>query len=54
MFVFKSPMDYIPALVQIVTWRLPGDTPLSEPMMAQFIDAFMRHSASSVLLKANG
>ena len=32
-FVFKGPINYIPALVQIMAWRRPGDKPLSEPMM---------------------
>ena len=29
----KGPINNIPALVQIVAWRRPGDKPLSEPMM---------------------
>ena len=45
-FVPKGPIKNIPALVQIMAWRRPGDKPLSEPMMAQFTDAYMRHSAS--------
>ena len=32
-FVPKGSINYIPALVQIMTWRRPGDKPLSEPMM---------------------
>ena len=32
-FVPKGPINNIPALVQIVAWRRPGDKPLSEPMM---------------------
>ena len=32
-FVPKGPMNNIPALVQIMAWRRPGDKPLSEPMM---------------------
>ena len=32
-FVPKGPIDNIPALVQIVAWRRPGDKPLYEPMM---------------------
>ena len=35
-----------PALVQIMAWRLIGAKPLSEPMMAYFTDAYIRHSAS--------
>ena len=33
-FVPKGPINNIPALVQIMAWRRPGDKPLSEPMMA--------------------
>ena len=29
----KCPINYIPALVQIMAWRRPGDKPLSEPMI---------------------
>ena len=32
-FVPMSPINNIPALVQIMAWRRPGDKPLSEPMM---------------------
>ena len=32
-FVPKGPIDNIPALVQIMAWRRPGDKQLSEPMM---------------------
>ena len=42
-FVPKGPINNIPALVQIMAWRRPGDTPLSEPMMACFLGAHMRH-----------
>ena len=42
----KCLINNIPALVQIMAWRRPGDKPLSEPMMTQFHDAYMRHSAS--------
>ena len=33
-FVPKGPINKIPALVQIMAWRRPGDKPLSEPLMA--------------------
>ena len=33
-FVPKGPINNIPALVQIMAWRRPGDKPLSEPVMA--------------------
>ena len=32
-FVPKVPINSIPALVQLMAWRRPGDKPLSEPMM---------------------
>ena len=32
-FVPKGPFNNIPALVQIMAWRHPGDKPFSEPMM---------------------
>ena len=32
-FVLKGPINNIPALVQIMAWRRPGDKPLSEPRM---------------------
>ena len=42
----NGPINNIPALVQIMAWRRPGDKPLSESMMAQFTDIYMCHSAS--------
>ena len=45
-FVPKGPINNIPALVRIMAWRWTGDKPLSEPMMTQFNNAYMRHSAS--------
>ena len=32
-FVPKGPINNMPALLQIMAWRRPGDKPLSEPMM---------------------
>ena len=32
-FVSQGPINNIPALVQIMAWRRPGDKPLCEPMM---------------------
>ena len=32
-FVLKGPINDIPALVQIMAWRRPGDKPLSELML---------------------
>ena len=36
-FVPKGPINKIPALVQIMAWRRPGDKPLSEPMMVRLL-----------------
>ena len=36
-FVLKGPISNIPALVQIMAWRWPGDKPLSEPMMVSLL-----------------
>ena len=36
-FVPKDPMNNIPALVQIMAWRRPGDKPLSAPMMVNLL-----------------
>ena len=51
-FVPKGLINNIAALVQIMAWRRTGDKPLSEPMMTQFNDAYMRHSASMSWLHA--
>ena len=36
-FVPKGLINNIPALVQIMVWRRPGDKPLSEPMMVNLL-----------------
>ena len=36
-FVPKGPINNIPALVQIMAWRQPGDKPLSEPMVVSLL-----------------
>ena len=36
-FVPKGPINNIPALVQIMAWRRPGDKPLSKPMMVSLL-----------------
>ena len=36
-FVSKGPINNIPALVQIMAWRRPGDKPLSETMLASLL-----------------
>ena len=42
-FVPRNPIDNKPALVQVMAWRRAGNKPLSEPMMAQFTEAYMWH-----------
>ena len=36
-FVHKGPINNIPALVQIMAWRQPGDKPLSGPMVGNLL-----------------
>ena len=36
-FAPKGPINYIPALAQIMAWRRSGDKPLSEPMMVSLL-----------------
>ena len=35
-FVPRGPNNNIPTLVQVVTWRRPGDKPFSEAMMVDY------------------
>ena len=42
-YVPMNPIDNKPALVQVMAWRWTGDKPLPGPMMAQFIDIYMRY-----------
>ena len=42
-FVPDGLINNKPALVQIMAWRRIGDKPLSEPMLTQYTDAYMRH-----------
>ena len=42
-FGSEGQINNILALVQITDWRRIYDKPLSEPMMTQFNDAYMRH-----------
>ena len=39
----KGSIDNNSALVRVMAWRRTGDKKVSEPMLTQFIDAFMRH-----------
>ena len=45
-FVPEGPINNIPALVHIMAWRGQGDRSLSQLMMAEVCDTYMRHSAS--------
>ena len=36
-FVTVGPINNIPALVQIMAWRRPGDKPFAEPMMVSLV-----------------
>ena len=36
-FIPKGPINNIPALVQVMAWRRPGDKPLSEPMTVSLL-----------------
>ena len=38
----KGPIDNNSALDQTMAWRRIGDKPLSEPMLTQFADAYVR------------
>ena len=38
--------QFTTTLVQVMAWRLFGAKPLPEPMLTQFIDAYMCHSTS--------
>ena len=42
-YVRRSPINNTWALVKKIAWRRTGDKPLPEPMMTQFIDAYVRH-----------
>ena len=42
-FVPKGPIENTWALFQVMTWRQTGDKPLSDPMLTQFTDTYMRH-----------
>ena len=42
-FVPKDPINSKSALVKVMAWRRTGDKPLPEPMLPQFIDAYIWH-----------
>ena len=43
-----GPIDNKPSLVQIMAWHQTGAKPLSQPLMAQFTDAYMCHRPQRV------
>ena len=45
MFVPKGPIENDSVLVWVMAWCRTGDKPLSEPMLAQFADAYMLYQA---------
>ena len=49
----KGPINNIPALVQIMAWRRPGDKPLSEPMMVGLPTHICVTRPQCVKIKAN-
>ena len=42
-FVHKDPISHNQAFVWVMAWCRTGDKPLPEPMLIQYIDAYMRH-----------
>ena len=44
-FVPRGPIKVAPRLVRIMAWPQRGEMPQSEPMLAFFTDAYMRHLA---------
>ena len=42
-FVSKGLIDNKAAFDQVMAWRRTGDKTLPEPMLIQFLDAYMRH-----------
>ena len=50
-FVPYGPIDTIPALALMMARRRPGNKPLSEPMLTQFTEAYMRHNGRWIKVK---
>ena len=42
-FAPKGPIDIKSVLVQVMAYRRTGDKSLSEPILSQFAEAYMRH-----------
>ena len=53
-FIPNDPISNISALVQMMTCRRSDEKPLFEPMMAWFIEAYMRHPAVYVVTRCSG
>ena len=53
-FVPKSPIDNVPALVQVMAWRRTGNKPLPGPIPIQFTDAYIWHLAGHELINGTG
>ena len=49
-FVAKGLNDNKWSLIQIMAFRRTGDKPLSEPMLTQFTDAYLRHLGADELM----
>ena len=47
-FVPTGLFDNMSTLVQVMTWCLAGDKPLTEAMMTQLTDAYMRHKGDEL------
>ena len=47
-------INNIPALIQIMAWRRPGDKPLSEPMMECLVTYICMTRTQGVLIKVMG
>ena len=47
-FIHKGAINNKSSLVHVMAWHRTGDKPLSELMIAQFTDAYMRPSASMI------
>ena len=61
-FVPKGPINSIPALVQVMAWRRPGEKPLFEPMLVfvpthicvtrpQWVNVFIKSLTLSVFIR---
>ena len=49
-FVPKGPIDYKPALIQVMAWHRTGNKQLSEPMTAYFAVTYLHYSCQYHML----